>query len=971
MFDKNSVKILIFKRIFLFFAIFTVTLAAPSFYFYENISYAQEPSEPNEYILEVLLLPTWRISEAIFAYELNGKYYLPLGELAEGFEFYTELEPETQYAIGFASVKENSFTIDGERNEVVIKGQKTALSEDAILVSEFLATDDIYVQLEVLNKIWPVQMNLELSTLTVFVETNQELSFMRDKKRKENQKIALSRREQRLKERVLLPRRDNDYQWLGKPVIDYQTNYRFDTEEDDLTGSNNFSGIQNIGKMQADFSTNFRFVDGNIDRPDNVRLRLSRRSAGQDNLWGIPGVRRVEAGDVALRQRELIANSSTGRGFTISNDNQDRGNEFDRITIEGVGPPGWEIELYNNEELIDFGEVPDDGLFFFEDVVLGFGNNEIKILFFGPQGQVREELRSYKAGGSMLKPGQFKYSAGLLDSDRSFILLDNAPRTTPRGVIKTLNSAFGVNQFLTIFGHYTEIPNADAQRSYVTIGSALSTPVGLFEVEAYNEIGEGHAVNIDYITSFFGFRTNLLASFFNDFESERSGFNNNRKKSEFEAQVTRNIKFFSVPIGLRFNAQRTARETGITTTNLNATQTFTRSGIRVSHSTRTRLVEDIHEQTTGILSSTIREGPWQFRGSLNYSLYPEEDLVSANSEIRYRSKNDFQTALSWSHNFETSDYRVGAQVGYDFKRFLGTFDSAYERGRGWDFTLRTTTSLHPYTDNGRYSFSSTSRRNSAPIRAKVFLDKDADGQQDEDEEVLEGVRLKYGSGRTKEKTNDEGIIVADLPYDKLTNIRLDAASIEDPYFIPATEGFSTVPIRGKVIEAVFPVIETGSIEGTAYRHSNKRAIPGLEIDLVNEETGEIFATVETGFDGFYVFEFVPPGTYSVKTSDVHQVDLLQNSATIETDDLYVYAHDVYINDANITIIEERFRDLEPSSGGLYDTLEKEVYGPPVAQSFVVLSYNSAAVGAVGLAALAAAPVSDSHVGYDADRVEGL
>ena len=47
------------------------------------------------------------------------------------------------------------------------------------------------------------------------------------------------------------------------------------------------------------------------------------------------------------------------------------------LNPSGVGPPGWEIELYNNNELIDFGEVPGDGLYFFEDVVLGYGNNQI------------------------------------------------------------------------------------------------------------------------------------------------------------------------------------------------------------------------------------------------------------------------------------------------------------------------------------------------------------------------------------------------------------------------------------------------------------------------------------------------------------------------------------------------------------------------------------------------------------------
>lgn len=930
MFGIGHLNILIRKRYLLFTVIATamVSLLLPACYVKSAI--AQEQIEPNEYILEVLLLPNWRISEAIFAYEVNGKYYLPLQELSDGFEFFSEVDAAGKFAQGFASRQENSFTIDGNRNEMIIKGSKQSLNEDAILVSDFVATDDLYVQLEVLTQIWPVELSLELSTLTVFASTEEDLSFMRDRERQDQQKIALSRKEKQKKGKELLPRRENDYQLLGKPVIDYQSSYKFDDDTDELTGTNIFTGLQNIGKLQADFSTNFRFSDSNFQKPDSVRLRFSRQSVGDEYLF-IPGIRKIEFGDVTAQQRDLISNSSTGKGVTVSNDNRSRDNEFDQITIEGVGPPGWETELYNNNELIDFGEVPNDGLYFFEDVVLGYGNNEIKILFFGPQGQIKEENRSYTAGGNMLKPGQFRYAANLLDADRAFILLDNEPRSEPRGAVSTLNASYGLNKSLTIFGNHTRMPtqpsnitiDEEQDKNYLTIGGAFSLPVGLFKAEAYSEIRGGNAFNLDYITQFLGFRLNLTTAIFNEFESEKAGFDLSKKKYEIKSQLSKNIKFFSVPIGLRFNALRTKRETDISTTDLDATQTFTRSGLRLSHNIRTRLNEDLHERTSGSLSSTLREGPWQFRGGLNYSLYPETLLSSGTGQVRYKADNSFQTAVNFSHNFETSDYSLGLQAGYDFKRFLGTVESAYDRGKGWNFTLRTTTSLHPYTDNDRYTFSSASKRSSAPVKAYVFLDENADGEMNEGEEPLKGVKIKYGSGRSQNQTDETGYIIADLPTDRLINVQLDTSSITDPYFIPAQKGFSTVPIKGKMIDTVFPVIETGSIEGTVYRKSNKRIVAGLTLDLVNQE-GEAIMNVETGFDGFYVFEFVPPGAYTVRTAQSHTARLLGNSASVTPSDLYVYGNELYIDDISIALMEEKFIDIKPSSG----TTGDHIFGPP-------------------------------------------
>ena len=661
-------------------------------------------------------------------------------------------------------------------------------------------------------------------------------------------------------------------------------------------------------------------------RPDNIRFKLSRQSAGEEYL--LPGLRKAEAGDVTIGQRDLITNTAIGRGITLSNDNKNRNSEFDLITIVGSGPPGWDIEIYNNEELVNFGVVPNDGQYVFEDVVLNYGNNEVKILFFGPQGQVREELRTYNAGGNMLPEGQFRYNAGILDSDRPFILLDNSPRTEPRGTVKTLNTSYGVNRWLTLLGNYTEIPNADKSREYATLGAAASTPIGLFEGEAYREVAGGHAFNLSYITKFLGFRANLNAAVYKDFESELSGFGTNRKTFETKAQLNRNIKLFTLPLGLRFNTIHTERKSGLKTTDVDFTQTFSRGGIRLSHNTSTRLADNAHERTTGGLTTTVREGPWQLRGGINYNMYPETELASGNAEIRYKTEDGFQAALNLSHNFTTSDYRIGTQAGYDFKTFLGTAEAAYIRDGGFEFILRATTSLHPYTNDDGYEFSSASRRQYAPVRARVFLDENADGEFNEGEQPIEGAQLRIGGGKTREGTDKDGYIIANAPGDTITNVYVDTPSLKDPYYIPAYEGFSTVPIQGKMIDAVFPVVETGSIEGTVYRQSNRKAVAGLILNLVDIASNEKIMSVETGFDGFYVFEFVKPGTYRVETDETHLVDLVENSASVAPGDLYVYGHDIYINDEdfiggeNMDIQEsaaepmgpELPADLEPAAG---------------------------------------------------------
>ena len=858
----------------------------------------------NEYIFQVMMLPSWRISEAIFAYEVNGKYYLPFQELAEGFEFFSEMDYDARLIQGFASKEENSFTFDAARNEVILSGKREIFPPDSVLNDENLATQDIYVELELLNKIWPVEMHIDLSTLNINVTPEEELSFVRNKERKEKQESTLARKERAAERRKVLPPRENPYQILGKPTLDLQAVYEFETKDDELTGSNIINGTQNIGKMHAEFAGTFKYEDQKIQKPDSIRLKFSRKSIGEEILL-VQGLRNVEFGDVNIRQRQLIDNSASGRGFTISNDNKDRSQEFDRVTIRGTGPSGWEIELYNNDELIEVSAVPDDGEYVFEDVILNYGNNNINIILFGPQGQIREETRQYTAGSNMLPKGKFRYNLGLLDSDRRLILLDNEPRTSSRGVVKNLSTAYGLNNRITLFSNYTETPiqNNDDLKKYFTGGASLSLPVGLLEAEVYNELQGGHAVNLDYVTRFLGIRTNLRLSFLNNFESSFAGISTTKKKFEGELQLNKNLRVFNTPIGLRLRSLHTERDSGLKTTDFTFSQSFSKSGIRLSHSNTLRFTDGNLTTSNGSINSTIREGKWQLRSSLAYVTQPIFELTTGTMDLRYNKPDSYNTSVNLSHNFQTSDYKVGGQFGYDFGHFVGSLETSFDRNEEWRTLLRLTSSFHPYTSDDNYTFSSRSYRSASPVHAQVFLDHNNDGIFDEDDTPIENAKINIGQSRSREKTGENGEVITFAPANKVTNVSLDAASLEDPYYIPATEGFSYVPIKGKMIKAVLPVIETGSIDGTVLRASSDLAAAGVVV-ILKDLNGKETARSETGFDGYYTFEYVPPGQYYVVAAEEFGLDLIGEDVVISNDELFVYGNDLYVDDLDYIEITE-------------------------------------------------------------------
>ena len=85
--------------------------------------------------------------------------------------------------------------------------------------------------------------------------------------------------------------------------------------------------------------------------------------------------------------------------------------QFDSQNFRGDLPPGWQVELYHNNSLIDFQATPINGLYQFDNVPLLFGNNYFRLVFYGPQGQQREETSTYYLDDSLVQPGKHYYRA--------------------------------------------------------------------------------------------------------------------------------------------------------------------------------------------------------------------------------------------------------------------------------------------------------------------------------------------------------------------------------------------------------------------------------------------------------------------------------------------------------------------------------------------------------------------------------
>ena len=885
-------------------ALFACTFIVPSARAQE-LPNAQELPDAEELIFEVTY-PPYLVSPGVFAYQKEGRYYLPLIELAQQYDFFVDPEIDRGYVSGWAVTEDNSFSIDLERGELVIRGERSKLPADAVLPFDEVATSDFYVQMDLLSQIWPVHFSVDLSRLVVISEPddNTKLPFEERIERRKRQEVVTGRREAQEKKKKL-KFIDNFYKLIGKPVLDLQTNYKYDLPERQLTGTNTVSGAQQLGFAYAQYGGTYTYDEhGHIRPPDNFRFKLERKAVGEDTM---PlGIKQADAGDTTVRFRDLVGSGVSGRGATISTYANDRDTEFDKITVEGTGPAGWDLELYNNDVLIDFGKIDDFGDYKFEDVILTYGNNVVRVVMYGPQGQVKEAVHNYSFSGTMLPPGEWRYSAGVVDAGKPLIPLnDTAGANSPDGLGASGQVAYGVNNNFTAFASLSQLPVSGAslglgpdesvEKRYITAGAILTGYGMSGQIEGYQETGGGNALDLRLSTRLAGINLNLQGSFFNQFESPDSGYGNNAKSLEVNGQASTTMPTPLGALGLRVNVKHTERLDNSVTTDIDTQQSIGKGGLRVSHSTTTSLRDQNHEKSTGRVDTSYNWPNWQFRGTLNYNMYPKADLDSVQTELRYKpSDTSFQAALSLNHNFMTMLSTVGVQLGYDFDSMLGTVSATYQEQKGWVFALQTSTSLNPYTPDGSYVMESKSKAKSAPVIGRAFLDYDNNGVFSEGDEYLEGVALKVNGRRSDMKSGDDGVIIADRggAYTE-ADVEIDQASLGDPYYVPSVKGYRTKLLPGTVPQFDFPIVETGSVDGTVYRDDDGKPVQGMRLELVDAE-GDVAMTTETAYDGFYIFEYVLPGTYTVRADPTYKVNVPPATVTVASEELYASGIDLLL-----------------------------------------------------------------------------
>jgi len=812
------------------------------------------------------------LADALPGYINGSSLLLPLGYLAEILEFPIHVDPTTATASGWFIRENKLFYLNLRRANVVVEGRQSSF--DSAMVE--LHTDDVYVDIRLLSQWFPVDFKFDISNMLVELKSREPLPFEEKLSRDEYRKRLFGSKDTQSNAKNF-PFIDTPHKIISWPMLSIDTNTRLTKPKNgkqDFATDYNIMTSAEVGFMNAEL-----FVVGNNRKKiTESRLRFERKDPnGQvlGDIWGSTPLSEIAVGDIYTPEVSMVARSQIGRGVTVSSIPLDSPTEFDKISLTGDLPLGWDMELFRNEVLIDFQSSNIDSRYTFSDIPLLFGVNVLKLMFYGPQGQVREEIKQFRVGAGLVKPGNLQYRISSNQHDARVLYKQRTSRSTLDGEARIIGEAqLGITRNITAGVNMSVLPHAQGQQRYLGVSSSTSLGNIYTRGDIIKQQGKGWAARISGQTSWAGISIIGQHDYYKDFFSEHVAFSTDPLRTASKVRLDGSIPKTILPrIPFGFTLAHSTFRSKATQTRLSNRLSMAVGRVSLTNSLTGSLDKSAEGAVNKALSGSFLVGgriqDVRVRGQVAYQVAPIKEISTMSLNGDWSINQTYQGRAGITRTLGTTNrtaYSLGVNTTFDQVSAGVTFDYNNNQEMIGRLTLNFSFSRDPNT--GDIDMNRGNIATKGAIAARVFLDNDANGVFSTGDEPLEGIGFTANNAPLKGRTSDDGYayIAGIEPYKELA-LELDVKTLDDPYWVAQPGAIRIVPRPGTTGEYDFPVVSTGEIDGSAFREWGDGIgnAAGVKVQLVNQKD-EIIREIVTAYDGFYLFDFVVPGAYTLRVS---------------------------------------------------------------------------------------------------------
>jgi hypothetical protein len=812
-------------------------------------------ADPDDQFLLDVTIRQFRLGDGVRAYNAPEGTCVVLGDFLTTLDVPVKVDLPAKRATGWAFKESNRISIDYAAMSATYGAKSEAIAPGTIRETP----DGWCVQTAALARWFGIGVKPVTAGAVLMLDSEAKLPVeLAMERQQRSQHIHPASFDLSTLPQVRLP-----YRMWRAPALDFVVSAGVTYRAKDGVRLDRQSSIYAAGEI-AHLSYDAQLSTTQKGIPSALRLR-AYRSDPDAGLLGPLKATHFGFGDVEGFESPLTGASANGRGTVVTNRPLTVQTAFDKTRFEGDLPAGWEAEIYRNGELLGFAKSDSSQRYVFDDVQLLYGENQVRIVLYGPQGQTRERDETLNVGQDNAPAGKTWYWAGINQPGRDVFTLHKPPDVASLPKAQAAVSVeHGIDDKMSV-GVLARVMLIDDERVTFVEGSVRRSigPV-LAEVSAARESSGGYAARAQVLGKIGPVNINAEAVLANDFHLHGSRAQSAR---DFRVMLDAPLKLGRTVIPAHADVRFTDHRDG--SKQLDAAARLSASFDRFNLATEVRYQKQFlasgpappGELNLGFIGSG-HIGDVRLRGTTSFDVSPTTRFRSAELSAYWSASEnvDWEAAAAYDSAGHRGRFRVSHIHRFDSLGVALTGEAATDGSVALGVNLN-------FSLDARHGITLSRRplAQAGVVHALVYRDLNDNGLHDPSEPFEKGALVTTGT-KQAERTTDAGgsVTIGGLTAFLPVTVGLDAASLDDPMLTPKKALQVVVPRPGVPAEVQIGLVGGGDIEGAIVKNGGL-GFEGLDLELV-DESGKVMSTARTDFDGFFLFERMPYGHYTVRVA---------------------------------------------------------------------------------------------------------
>jgi len=745
---------------------------------------------------------------------------------------------------GYFIDESNKYIINIPENTAIIKNKAIQVSRKDFYVTE----SDIYISSGLFRDIFGIKLDFDFNQLKVFLTSEGKLPAEIEIERELSRTRLESNRMETEKTDIVIPRKRK---LLGVGMMDWMLTYSHTSPSNEYYSYNLSAGSEILG---GDLNV---YTTGNMNdffNGENINWRWRYADDKKYFRQGIIGNLSQVSG--------LLFNT---QGFQITNSPPVSRKSIGKYKIFDRTEPNWKVELYINNEFIDYSTADNNGYFEF-NVPLLYGSNYITLKYYGLSGEIRTEDRviqvpfnfipektvEYSVSGGTIKNGNhdaFSESSVSWGITQSLTAGSNLIYLNEPGLKKFYpgaNLSFRLLENIVLSTSYFHNIKGTASLSFLL-------PSQIFTTFSFVRYGKNEYFN----PASYREERNLAAYVPFSFKNFSASFRMNVRNV-----LSDNFDFIFLNTGLFANYDRLQGSVITNGSWSKVNNNYAETGLKSSFSISYRVFSDflIRQQTEAEHS----------KGKITRAgIYFDKSIF----------KTGWLTVFA-SRDFSRNIYFCGLNFRYDFS--FGRYNSGYYIDNNeWNSSQSFSGSAGYDQFNDRIILNNQNMVSRGGLTLVPFMDFNNNNVLDKGERVIKsGFNSSVNAGKLIKSDENDKHCYVDLNSYENYRLEVNPVSFDNPLLRPKYKTYTVItdPNHFKVIP--IPVFVSGIISGNVILNSESgtKGVSMLKIILESVD-GKTKIEKSTFSDGEYIFENLPPGKYKIypDNSDLSRRSLILQS----------------------------------------------------------------------------------------------